>query len=60
MVPGEEKGRIPISIVFSIEGNKNIFSDTHYNTKLLTPQPEAHLLTKHKEKKLYNLWARTG
>ena len=29
-------------LLLSIEGNKNIFSDTHYNTKLLTPQPQAH------------------
>ncbi len=41
MVSGEEKGRIPISIIFSIEGNKNIFSDTRHNTELLTPQPQA-------------------
>ena len=41
MVPGEEKGEIPISIIFSIEGNKNIFSDTHYSTELLTPQHQA-------------------
>ncbi len=26
---------------FSIEENKSISSDTHYNTKLLSPQPEA-------------------
>ena len=48
MVPGEEKGKIPISIVFSIEGNKNIFPDTHYSTKLLSPQPQASGSITHK------------
>jgi hypothetical protein len=29
-----------VAIATSIERNKNHFSDTHYNTKLLTTQPE--------------------